>query len=84
MNGGSGFGKGSALLNLIKKQDDDKNKVIDKIYLYVKDLNEAKYQYLITKCEHNGPKELENPKALIEYLNDTQNVYKNFEEYNTE
>ena len=39
----------NALLNLIKLKDDDKDDVIGKIYLYVKDLNKAKYQYLIKK-----------------------------------
>ena len=40
--GGSGSGKTNALLNLINNQPDT-----DKIYLYVKDPFEAKYQYLI-------------------------------------
>ena len=40
--GGSGYGKTSLLLNFIEDQPD-----IDKIYLYVKDPYEAKYQYLI-------------------------------------
>ena len=44
--GVSGSGKTNALLNLINNQPD-----IDKIYLYAKDLYEAKYQYLINKCE---------------------------------
>ena len=44
--GVSGSGKTNALLNLINNQPD-----IDKTYLYAKDLYEAKYQYLITKCE---------------------------------
>ena len=43
--GGSGYGKINALLNLIKQQDDDDYSIIDKIYLYVKDPNEVKYQY---------------------------------------
>ena len=47
--GGSGSGKTDALLNLIKNQPD-----IDKIYLYAKDPYEAKYQYLINKCEKVG------------------------------
>ena len=38
---GSGSGKTNALV------DDDDYKKIDKIYLYVKDLYEANYQYLI-------------------------------------
>ena len=42
ISGGSGFGKTNVLLNLIENQPD-----IDKIYLYAKDSNEAKYQYLI-------------------------------------
>ena len=43
--GGSGSGKTNALLNLIKEQDNDS--LIDKIYLYAKDLNERKCQLLI-------------------------------------
>ena len=39
--GGSGSGKTSALLNLIKEQV--KRDVIDKIYLNARDLNEPKY-----------------------------------------
>ena len=38
--GGSGSGKMNTLLNLINKQPD-----IDKIYFYVKDPNEDKYQF---------------------------------------
>ena len=45
--GGSRSGKTSALLSLIKEQDSDNR--IDKIYLYAKDLNEPKYQFLIKK-----------------------------------
>ena len=44
--GGSGSGKTNVLLNLIENQPD-----IDKIYLYVKDPYEAKYQYL---CRHKS------------------------------
>ena len=40
--GGSGSGKTNTLLNLINEQ-----KGIDKIYLYAKDLSEAKYEHLI-------------------------------------
>ena len=36
--GGSGSGKANALLNLRKEHDNDN--LIDKIYLYAKDLNE--------------------------------------------
>ena len=42
--GSSGSGKSNALLNLIKQGNGD---LIDKIYLYAKDLSEPKYQLLI-------------------------------------
>ena len=45
--GSFGSGKTNALLNLMKQQDDDNYSVIHKIYLHVKDPNEAKYQDLI-------------------------------------
>ena len=47
----SGSGKTNALLNLLKIQDDNGYSIIDKIYLFVIDSNEAEYQYLIKKCE---------------------------------
>ena len=47
--GGSRSRKTSALLNLTNNQPG-----IDKIYLYAKDQNEAKYQYLINKRENVG------------------------------
>ena len=43
--GGSGPVETNALFNLRKKQDSDS--LIDKIYLFGKDLNELKYQFLI-------------------------------------
>ena len=45
--GSSGSGKTDVLLNLIKQQDTES--LIDKIYLYAKDLSEPKYQYLFNK-----------------------------------
>ena len=75
--GGSGSGKTNLLLNLIKNQPD-----IDKIYLYVKDPYEAKYQYLINKGEGVGIDHFNDPKAFIEYSNDMHDVYKNIDEYN--
>ena len=41
--GPSGSGKTNALPNLIRKQDNDN--LIDKIYLYAKDLSGTKYQF---------------------------------------
>ena len=68
--GGSGTGKTNALLNLIHNQPD-----IDKIYLYVKDPYEDKYQYLINKRECVGINHLNDPKAFIEYSNGMHKVY---------
>ena len=75
--GGSESRETNALLNLINNQPD-----IDKIYLYAKDPYERKCQYLISKHEKLGSKHYDDPKAFIEYSNDTQDVYKNIEEYN--
>ena len=75
--GGSGSRKTNALLNLINNQPG-----IDKIYLYVKDPYEKKYQYLINKRETVGLNHFEDPKAFMEYSNDMPDVYKNIENYN--
>ena len=64
-------------MNLINTQPD-----IDKIYLYAKDPYEAKYQYLINKCEKAGLDHFKDPEAFMEYSNDMQDVYKNIEDYN--
>ena len=77
ITGGSGTGKTNTLLNLINNQQD-----IDKIYLYVKDPYEDKYQYLINKRESVGLKHFNDPKAFIEYSNDMRKVYKNIDNYN--
>ena len=52
--GPSGSGKTNASLNLIQKQD--KDSLIDKIYLYAKDLSKPEYQFLIKKREDAGIK----------------------------
>ena len=49
--GPSGSGKTNTLLHLI-----DKFHPIDKIYLYAKDTDKEKYQYLINKREQAGIK----------------------------
>ena len=67
--GGSETGKTNASLNLINNQKD-----IDKIYLYVNDPHEDKYQYLINKSESEGLKLFNDPKAFIEYSNDMYKV----------
>ena len=73
----SGSGKANALLNLIENQPN-----IDKIYLYAKDLYEAKYQYLINIREKVGIDDSDDSKAFIEYSNDMHDVYKNIDKYN--
>ena len=77
---GSGSGKTNTLLNLIKEQD--YHDVIDKIYLYARDLNEPKYEYLIKKREDAGIKHLNNPNAFIECSNTMDDVYENINDYN--
>ena len=61
--GSSGSGKTNALLNLIKEQD--YHDVIDKIYLYARDLSKSKYQLLIKKREDAGIKNVNDPNAFI-------------------
>ena len=61
--GGSGSGKTNTLLNLIKEQD--YHDVIDKIYLYARDLSEPKYQFLIKKREDARIKHVNNLNALF-------------------
>ena len=50
--------------------------------MYVKDLYEAKYQYLINICEKLGIDNLDNSKVFIKYSNDMHEIYKNIDEYN--
>ena len=75
--GGSGSGKTNALFNLINKQH-----VIDKIYLYAKDLNEPKYEILIKKRENAGINHLNDPNAFNECFNVMDDVCDNINEYN--
>ena len=76
--GGWGSGKTNVLLNLIKYQRPD----IDKIYLYVKDPSESKYQLIINGKEKVGIENLKNPKAFIDYSQTIDSVYENLEDYN--
>ena len=62
----SGSGKTNASLNLLKDHDSDK--LIDKIYLYARDINEPKYQFLIKKREDVGIKNLKIQKHLKNVL----------------
>ena len=78
--GDSGSGDTNALLNLMKEQDSDS--LIDKIYLYAKDLNELKYQFLIKKRENTWIKRSNDLKAFIEYSQCMDGVYNNIDYYN--
>ena len=78
ITGGSGSGKTKTLINLINKQN-----YIDKIYLYARDLNEPKYEYLIKKREDVGIKHVNDPNAFIECSNTLDDVYENINDYNS-
>ena len=56
---------------------------IDKIYLYVNDLFESKYQLLINEKKVEI-KKLKSPKAVIDYSQTINDVYENLEDYNLE
>ena len=76
--GGLGSGKTNVLLNLIKHQRPD----INKIYLYVKDPFKSKYQLLINGRQKGGTEILKNPKAFFDYSQTTDDVYENLKDYN--
>ena len=52
------------------------------IYLYVKDLNEPKYQIYFRKCEEAGIKYLKDPdpNAFTKYSNTVYDVYNNIDD----
>ena len=75
--GPSGSGKTNTLLHLINNLHP-----IDKIYLYAKDINEPKYEYLINKREQAGIKNLNDPHAFIEYSDDMDDVFDDINNYN--
>ena len=75
--GPSGSGKTNTLLHLINNFHP-----IDKIYLYAKDTDEKKCQYLINKRELVGIKNLDDPHAFIEYSNDMNEVLEDINNYN--
>ena len=75
--GPSGSGKTNTLLHLINNLHP-----IDKVYLYAKDINEPKYEYLINKREQAGIKNLNDPHAFIEYSDDIDGVLDDINNYN--
>ena len=75
--GPSGSGKTNTSLHLINNFHP-----FDKIYLYAKDTDERKYQYLINKREQAGIKNLNDPHTFIEYSNDMNDVLDDINNYN--
>ena len=74
----SGSGKTNYLLNSIQR---DSN-IVDKIYLYAKDLEEHKYKLLIDKREKAGINFNNDPNAFIEYSNSMDDILLDIEDYN--
>ena len=52
------------------------------IYLYAKDLNEPKYEFLIKKRKNAGINHLNDQKAFIEFPNSMNDVYEDIDDYN--
>ena len=75
--GPSGSGKTNTLLHLINNLHP-----IDKIYLYAKDINEPKYEYLINNRERAGTKNVNDPHDFIEYSDDMDDVLDDINNYN--
>ena len=75
--GPSGSGKTNTLLHLVNNFHP-----IDKIYLYAKDTDEKKYQYVINKREQAGIKNLNDPHVFLEYWNYMNDVLEDINNYN--
>ena len=75
--GPSSSGKTNTLLHLINNLHP-----IDKIYLYTKDINEPKNEYLINKREQAGKENLNDPHAFIKYSDDMDDVLDDINNYN--
>ena len=75
--GPSGSGKTNTLLHLINNLH-----LIDKIYLYAKDIHQPKYEYLVNKREQAGIKNLNDLNDFIEYSDDMNDVLDDINNYN--
>ena len=71
-------GKTNYLLHSIQRD----NNIVDKIYLYAKDLEEPKYKLLIDKREKAGINFNNDPNAFIEYSNSMDDILSDIEDYN--
>ena len=75
--GPSSSGKTNTLLHLINNLHP-----IYKIYLYAKDIDDKKYQFLINKREQAEKKNLNDPHAFVEYSNNMDDVFDDINNYN--
>ena len=73
----SGSGKTNYLINSIQRD----HNIVDKIYLYAKDLEEPKYKFLINKREKAGINFNNDPNAFIEYSNSMDDIIPQTEDY---
>ena len=73
----SGSGKTNYLINSIQRY----HNIVDKIYLYAKDLEEPKYKFLINKREKAGINFNNDPNAFIEYSNSMDDIIPQTEDY---
>ena len=78
--GPSGSVKTDTLLNLIQKLNE--TTLVDKIYLYTKDLSEPKYEFLINNRKNARIKHFNDSTTFIEYSNDMDDVFTNIDDYN--
>ena len=76
--GPSGSEKNNYLLNSVQKD----NNIIDKMFLYAKDLEEPKYQFLTEKREKSGLKNLKDQNAFIQYSDTIDDIYDEINDYN--
>ena len=75
--GPSGSDKTNYIINSIQRD----NNIIDKIYLYAKDLEEPKYKFLIDEREQAGINFNNDPTAFYEYSNSMDDIFPQIEDY---
>ena len=76
--GPSGSCKTNYLLCSLQKN----NNIVDKIWVYAKDLEDPKYKLLINKREQAGVNFNNDLTAFIEHSNTMDDIYDDIEDYN--
>ena len=76
--GPSGSAKTNYILNSIQRD----NNIIDKIYLYAKDLEKPKYKLLKDKREKSGINFNNDLNAFLEYSKPMDDILSDIEDYN--